>query len=76
MGLSNFYSQPSFSIQNAKKRVSRKIVAVMAPQQSERSPATTGSVGFCLLIVTLMFLLCGFEDLMCFNGGFCVLVAD
>ena len=75
MGLSAFSSQPTISVQNA-KRVSRKIVAVMAPQQSERSPATTGSVGFCLLIVTLMFLLCGFEDLMCFNGGFCVLVGD
>ncbi|GFZ15609.1 isopropyl malate isomerase large subunit 1 [Actinidia rufa] len=44
VGLSDFSSQPSFSIQNAKKRVSRKIVAVMAPPQSECSPATIGPV--------------------------------
>ncbi|KAA8527824.1 hypothetical protein F0562_035307 [Nyssa sinensis] len=45
-GLSSFSSQPSFSIRNSKKRVARKIVSVMAPQQSERKPSTTGPVGF------------------------------
>ncbi|KAA8548886.1 hypothetical protein F0562_000570 [Nyssa sinensis] len=43
-GLSAFSSQPSFSIQNSKKTVSRKIVSVVAPQQSERRPSTTGPV--------------------------------
>ncbi|XP_059632295.1 3-isopropylmalate dehydratase large subunit, chloroplastic-like isoform X3 [Cornus florida] len=44
VGLSAFSSQPSFGIQNSRKSVSRKIVSVMAPQQSERKPSTTGSV--------------------------------
>ncbi|GMP77618.1 hypothetical protein CsSME_00033834 [Camellia sinensis var. sinensis] len=44
VGLSAFSTQTSFSIQNPKKTVSRKIVSVMAPQQFERKPATTGSV--------------------------------
>ncbi|GMP77621.1 hypothetical protein CsSME_00033834 [Camellia sinensis var. sinensis] len=42
VGLSAFSTQTSFSIQNPKKTVSRKIVSVMAPQQFERKPATTG----------------------------------
>jgi 3-isopropylmalate/(R)-2-methylmalate dehydratase large subunit len=44
VGLSAFSSQRPFSIRNAKKRVSRKIMCVMAPQQTERKPATSGSV--------------------------------
>ncbi|KAI8544886.1 hypothetical protein RHMOL_Rhmol07G0000500 [Rhododendron molle] len=44
MGLSAFSSQPSFSLHTAKKRNSRKITCVMAPQQTERKPATSGSV--------------------------------
>ncbi|CAL5395170.1 unnamed protein product [Camellia sinensis] len=44
VGLSAYSSQSSFSMRNATKSVSRKIVSVMAPQQSERKPATTGSV--------------------------------
>ncbi|XAR57609.1 3-isopropylmalate dehydratase [Bertholletia excelsa] len=44
VGFSGFSSQPLSLIHNAKKKVSRKIVSVMAPQQSERTPSTTGSV--------------------------------
>ncbi|MCD7457924.1 hypothetical protein HAX54_036562 [Datura stramonium] len=44
--LSDFSSQPSFSIRTTKKKmVSRKIFSVMSSQQTERKPATTGSVG-------------------------------
>lgn len=42
--ISAFCSQASFSIKSSKRRVSKKIVSVMAPQQSERKPSTTGSV--------------------------------
>ncbi|MCD9639802.1 hypothetical protein HAX54_024525 [Datura stramonium] len=42
--LSDFSSQPSFSIRTTKKKmVSRKIFSVMSSQQTERKPATTGS---------------------------------
>ncbi|KAG5554178.1 hypothetical protein RHGRI_011891 [Rhododendron griersonianum] len=44
VGLSTFSSQPSFSLHTAKKRNSRNITCVMAPQQTERKPATSGSV--------------------------------
>ncbi|CAI9776037.1 unnamed protein product [Fraxinus pennsylvanica] len=44
VGFSAFSSQPSFYIQSSKKRVFKKIASVMAPQQSERKPSTTGSV--------------------------------
>ncbi|CAA2964652.1 3-isopropylmalate dehydratase large subunit, chloroplastic [Olea europaea subsp. europaea] len=44
VGFSAFSSQPSFYIQSSKKTVSKKIVSVMAPQQSERKPSTTSSV--------------------------------
>ncbi|XP_073029556.1 3-isopropylmalate dehydratase large subunit, chloroplastic-like [Primulina eburnea] len=46
VGISYFCTQPSFSFsaQSSKKRASKKIVSVMAPQQSERKPATTGAV--------------------------------
>lgn len=44
MGLSAFSSQRPISVQTTKKSVCKKIVSVMAPQQTERSPATTGSV--------------------------------
>uniref|UniRef100_F6HMP3 Aconitase/3-isopropylmalate dehydratase large subunit alpha/beta/alpha domain-containing protein n=1 Tax=Vitis vinifera TaxID=29760 RepID=F6HMP3_VITVI len=45
VGLSAFSSSPSsFSVPKTKRRNSRKIVSVMAPQQSPRSPSTTGSV--------------------------------
>ncbi|XP_033509360.1 3-isopropylmalate dehydratase large subunit, chloroplastic-like isoform X2 [Nicotiana tomentosiformis] len=45
VGLSAFSSQPSFCIQTTKKKVvSKKIFSVMSPQQTERKPATTGSV--------------------------------
>ncbi|KAG5613829.1 hypothetical protein H5410_013653 [Solanum commersonii] len=44
VGLSAFSSQSSFSVQTARKRISKKIVSVMTPQQTERKPATTGSV--------------------------------
>ncbi|GMY27023.1 3-isopropylmalate dehydratase large subunit, chloroplastic [Fagus crenata] len=40
-------STPSlFSIPKCKRTISTKICSVMAPQQSERKPATTGSDGF------------------------------
>lgn len=44
VGLSAFSSQASFSVQTARKRISKRIVSVMTPQQTERKPATTGSV--------------------------------
>ncbi|XAR62701.1 3-isopropylmalate dehydratase [Bertholletia excelsa] len=44
VGLSAFSSQSLSSLQNAKKRIPRKIVSALAPKQSERLPATTGSV--------------------------------
>ncbi|KAK4388095.1 3-isopropylmalate dehydratase large subunit, chloroplastic [Sesamum angolense] len=46
-GLSAFRSQAAtfaFSASASKKRASAKIVSVMAPQQSERKPSTTGAV--------------------------------
>jgi len=56
-GLSAFSSSsPSpFSIPKCKKSISKKIVSVMAPQQSERRPATTGSVSFLLFYLFLFF---------------------
>ncbi|KAF3674605.1 3-isopropylmalate dehydratase large subunit [Capsicum annuum] len=44
VGLSAFSSQSSFSVQTARQRISKKIVSVMTPQQTQRTPATTGSV--------------------------------
>ncbi|XP_022760371.1 3-isopropylmalate dehydratase large subunit, chloroplastic-like [Durio zibethinus] len=44
LGFSAFPSTSQIAIHKCKKRVSKKIVSVMAPQQSERKPATTGSV--------------------------------
>ncbi|XP_019181482.1 PREDICTED: 3-isopropylmalate dehydratase large subunit, chloroplastic isoform X1 [Ipomoea nil] len=44
VGFSAFSSQRPISVQTAKKSGCKKIVSVMAPQQTERSPATTGSV--------------------------------
>ncbi|XP_070041962.1 3-isopropylmalate dehydratase large subunit, chloroplastic-like [Nicotiana tomentosiformis] len=44
VGLSAFSSQHSVSVQTAKKRVSKKKVSVMTSKQTERKPATTGSV--------------------------------
>ncbi|KAK2967928.1 hypothetical protein RJ640_010538 [Escallonia rubra] len=44
VGLSAFSSQSCFLIQNSRRRISKKIVSVMAPGQSERKPSTTGSV--------------------------------
>ncbi|KAL7618054.1 3-isopropylmalate dehydratase large subunit, chloroplastic [Lactuca sativa] len=43
-GVSPFSTQSSKSVQISQKKVSRKIVSVMAPRQSERKPSTTGSV--------------------------------
>ncbi|KAI3511489.1 hypothetical protein L1887_18643 [Cichorium endivia] len=43
-GVSPFSAQSSKSIQISQKRVSKKIVSVMAPRQSERKPSATGSV--------------------------------
>ncbi|KAE8717702.1 3-isopropylmalate dehydratase large subunit [Hibiscus syriacus] len=43
-GFSAFPSTSQIAIQKCNKQVSKKIVSVMAPQQSERKPATTGSV--------------------------------
>lgn len=65
MGLSAFSSQASFSVRKSYQRVPRRIVSVMTPQQSERKPATTGSVGFCFMILAN-----GFDNLVDFNGGF------
>ncbi|KAF5736706.1 Isopropyl malate isomerase large subunit 1 [Tripterygium wilfordii] len=42
--LSAFSSPVPFSIPKCKKQALRRIVSVMAPQQAERRPATTGSV--------------------------------
>ncbi|XP_024027116.1 3-isopropylmalate dehydratase large subunit, chloroplastic [Morus notabilis] len=45
LGFSALSSSSPFSIQRCKRTtVSKKICSVMAPQQSERKPATTGSV--------------------------------
>ncbi|KAK4405990.1 3-isopropylmalate dehydratase large subunit, chloroplastic [Sesamum angolense] len=45
-GFSAVRRQPPFpcSVQVSKKKVSKKIASVMAPQQSERKPSTTGAV--------------------------------
>ena len=49
MGLSSFSPNTSFYLSNAKKKmVSKNIVSVMAPQ-SQRTPSTTGSVGYFLV---------------------------
>lgn len=55
VGLSGFSSQSSFTVGNAKKRVSRKILSVLAPQQSERKPATTGSVKTAMTMTEKIF---------------------
>ncbi|GMN71108.1 hypothetical protein TIFTF001_054038 [Ficus carica] len=45
LGLSALSSSSPFSVQGCKRKtLSRKICSVMAPQQSERKLATTGSV--------------------------------
>ncbi|GKV39147.1 hypothetical protein SLEP1_g46957 [Rubroshorea leprosula] len=44
LGLSAFPSTSQIFIQKCKKPVSKRIVSVMAPQQTQRKPATTGSV--------------------------------
>ncbi|XVE81943.1 hypothetical protein DITRI_Ditri15bG0106900 [Diplodiscus trichospermus] len=44
LGLSAFPSTSQLSIYKCKKPTSKNIVMVMTPQQSERKPATTGSV--------------------------------
>nr|GEY26772.1 3-isopropylmalate dehydratase large subunit, chloroplastic-like [Tanacetum cinerariifolium] len=43
-GVSSLSAQSSGSIKVMQKKVSKKIVSVMTPQQSERKPSTTGSV--------------------------------
>ncbi|KAH8499764.1 hypothetical protein H0E87_015126 [Populus deltoides] len=58
LGLSAFSSSsssPPFSAPKCKKSVSKKIVSVMAPQQSERMPATTGSVKTAMTMTEKIF---------------------
>ncbi|KAJ6903727.1 hypothetical protein NC651_021033 [Populus alba x Populus x berolinensis] len=58
LGLSAFSSSsssPPFSVPKCKKSVSKKIVSVMAPQQSERMPATTGSVKTAMTMTEKIF---------------------
>lgn len=53
-----FSSTSQFSVNKCKKSaVSKKIVSVMAPQQSERRPATTGSVKFPSFDLNLIILI-------------------
>nr|XP_023884282.1 3-isopropylmalate dehydratase large subunit, chloroplastic [Quercus suber]POE70736.1 3-isopropylmalate dehydratase large subunit, chloroplastic [Quercus suber] len=44
LGLTAFSTSSQFSIPKCNRRISKKICSVMAPQQSERRPSTTGSV--------------------------------
>ncbi|CAH9112651.1 unnamed protein product [Cuscuta europaea] len=44
LGLSSFSAQNPTSFKTAKRNASKKVLSVMAPQQTERSPAATGSV--------------------------------
>ncbi|GLT64156.1 hypothetical protein SLA2020_366650 [Shorea laevis] len=44
LGFSAFSAPSLFSIPKCRRTVSKKICSVMAPQQSERKPSTTGSV--------------------------------
>ncbi|CAK9181522.1 unnamed protein product [Ilex paraguariensis] len=55
VGFSAFSSQTSFFIQISEKRVSRKIVSLMAPQQSERRPPSTGSVKTAMTMTEKIF---------------------
>lgn len=41
-----FSSSLPFSYRRCERTVSKKICSVMTPQQSERKPSATGSVGF------------------------------
>lgn len=53
-----FSSTSQFSVNKCKKSaVSKKIVSVMAPHQSERRPATTGSVKFPSFDLNLIILI-------------------
>uniref|UniRef100_A0A803Q4G1 Aconitase/3-isopropylmalate dehydratase large subunit alpha/beta/alpha domain-containing protein n=1 Tax=Cannabis sativa TaxID=3483 RepID=A0A803Q4G1_CANSA len=53
--LSSFSSSPAFSVQRCKRTVSKKICSVMTPQQSERKPATTGSVKTAMTMTEKIF---------------------
>ncbi|KAL3507507.1 hypothetical protein ACH5RR_032889 [Cinchona calisaya] len=77
-GLSAFPQRASFSIQKSQKRVSKKIVAVMAPDQTERKPATTVQLGFFFFFFfwfgydKVITLTNGFVNMVDFNGGYFV----
>ncbi|KAL0456899.1 UNVERIFIED_CONTAM: 3-isopropylmalate dehydratase large subunit, chloroplastic [Sesamum latifolium] len=72
-GFSAFRRQPPFpcSAQVSKRKVSKKIASVMAPQQSERKPSTTGAVN-AFFMMKFGFFRDGFANLLDFNGGFLV----
>lgn len=62
MGLSAFPPNTSFCRSNSKKKLfsKSKVVSVMAPQ-SQRTPSTTGSVGYFLAFFFFNVCVCVFE---------------
>jgi hypothetical protein len=75
LGFSAFSATSLFSIPGCRRTVSKKICSLMAPQQSERKPSTTGSVVFLSIFffsTIFMFLVNGFDSFVDFNGGFLV----
>ncbi|KAF9673617.1 hypothetical protein SADUNF_Sadunf10G0042700 [Salix dunnii] len=55
LGWSALSSPSPFPIPKCKKSISKKIVSVMSPRQSERRPATTGSVKTALTMTEKIF---------------------
>jgi hypothetical protein len=71
LGFSTFSAPSLFSIPKCRRTVSKKICSVMAPQQLERKPSTTGSVRFLsFFLINLCFLLMGLIVLWILTVGF------
>jgi predicted N-acyltransferase len=73
LGFSAFSAPSLFSIPKCRRTVSKKICSVMTPQQSERKPSTTGSVGFLSFFShQFVFFVNGFDSFVDFYGGILV----
>ncbi|GAV65870.1 hypothetical protein CFOL_v3_09384 [Cephalotus follicularis] len=55
LGFSAFTSTSQISIRKCKNPISKMIVSVMAPQQSERKPATSGSLKTAMTLTEKIF---------------------
>ena len=77
LGFTAFSTSSQFSIPKCNRRISKKICSVMTPQQSERRPSTTGSVGFLSIFsLVLCFWLIGFIVLWILKVGFLLILGQ